>query len=287
VRSAADGPGTPIRLNGVTSDYLATMGMPLLAGRGFEAEQALDAPVAVVTVALASRLGLGADPIGRVLRIDDSDLRLEVVGVVGDAKYFDLREEPVPTAFVPKQLLPDARSYTDFVVRASRRTDELRGALTAALAAAAPQLHVDVRQLADSIESGLVRERLLSTLSVFFGILAAFVAAIGLYGVMTNHVAQRRGEIGVRIALGADRRHVLRAVLLQAGTTHVAGIALGALLASAAAIPARRLLFGIEAHSAEAYLTAATVLTVTAALASYLPARRATRTDPRQALSGE
>jgi ABC-type antimicrobial peptide transport system permease subunit len=222
-----------------------------------------------------------------VLRIEDSELRLEVVGVVQDAKYFDLREEPVPTAFVPKQLLPDARSYTDFVLRASRRADELRGALTEALTAADPQLHVDVRRLADSIESGLVRERLLSTLSVFFGILAAFVAAIGLYGVMTNHVSRRRGEIGVRIALGADRRHVLQTVLLQAATAHLVGIALGALMVSAAVIPARRLLFGIEAHSAGAYLTAATVLTITAALASYLPARRASRTDPRQVLSGE
>jgi ABC-type antimicrobial peptide transport system permease subunit len=271
----------------VTSDYLETMGMPLIAGRGFDAAQAPDAPVAVVTAALASRLGLGPDPIGRTLSIDDSDLSLEVVGVVADAKYFDLREEPVPTAFVPKEVLPDARSYTDFVVRSSQPFDALRGALTEALAAAAPQLHVDVRRLEDSIESGLVRERLLSTLSAFFGLLAAFVAAIGLYGVMAHHVSQRRGEIGVRIALGADRRHVLAAVLLQAGATHFTGIALGALVASLAAMPARQLLFGIDAHSARAYLTAAAVLTVAAALASYLPARRATRTDPRQALSGE
>ncbi|MGE0157809.1 MAG: ADOP family duplicated permease [Gemmatimonadales bacterium] len=279
--------GVPIRLNGVTVDFLETMGMAVVSGRGFTAGDERDAQVAVITASLAQRAGLGPDPVGSILRIEESDLALEVIGMVDDAKYFDLREEPVPTAFLPKELLPDARSYTDFMIRSSLPQDALRESVRNAVASMGPSMWVDVRPLADIIGQGVVQERLMSTLSLFFGVLASLVAAIGLYGVLSQHVAQRRGEIGVRIALGAGRGSVLRMVLLEGGVLVLAGLALGATFAFAAARPAQSVLFGLSARAAAYYLVTAAVLAATAVAACYLPARRAVRIDPRESFGGD
>jgi ABC-type antimicrobial peptide transport system permease subunit len=143
----------------------------------------------------------------------------------------------------------------------------------------------DVRPFDDTIHAGLVRERLLSTVSGFLGALAALVAAIGLYGVMSHQVAQRRSEIGVRIALGARRRDILLMVLGQAGALVAVGVALGGVLALAASAPVRSLLFGLEANMAPMLLIAAGVLAATGALASYVPAGRAARLEPQAALT--
>jgi ABC-type antimicrobial peptide transport system permease subunit len=275
----------PIRLNGVTADFFETMGMPVVAGRGFTASDARDAPVALVTSSLAQRAGLGADPVGSILRIEGSDLAVEVVGMIGDAKYFNLREEAVPTAFLPKDALPDARSYTDFVIRSSLPQDALRAGVLRAVTAVSPSMGVDIRPLDDIIGQGIVQERLMSTLSAFFGILASIVAAIGLYGVMSQHVALRRSEIGVRIALGAGRSDVLGMVLLEGGVLLLAGLALGAALAFAAAGPAQSLLLGLDAYAVSVYGMTAALLTLSAVAACYLPARRAVRVDPREAFT--
>jgi predicted permease len=289
VRSAGSGPapGIPIRLNGVTPDFLETMGMPVIAGRGFTASDAPDAPVAVVTSSLARRAGLGVDPVGELLRLEGFDFAIEVIGMVNDAKYFDLREEPVPTAFVPKDVLPDARSYTDFLLRSSLSQDELGAGVRHVVASIGPSVWVDVRPLDDIIGQGVVQERLLSTLSAFFGMLASFVAAIGLFGVMSQYVAQRRSEIGVRIALGAARGEILAMVLVEGGALLLGGLALGAALAFVAARPAQSLLFGLDARAVPVYLMTGALLTLTAVAACYLPARRAVRIDPREAFKGD
>ena len=281
------GPGGPIRLNGVTSEFLVTMGMSVVAGRGFTASDAPDAPVAVVTSSLARRAGLGVDPVGAVLRVEGSELALEVIGVVSDAKYFDLREEPVPTAFLPKEILPDARSYTDFMIRSSLPQDALRESILRAVAPVGSSSWVDVRSLDAIIGRGVTQERLMSALSAFFGVLASIVAAIGLYGVMSQYVARRRSEIGVRIALGAGRSDVLGMVLLESGTLLLAGLTLGAALAFGAGGAAQPLLFGLDARALPAYAATTALLTVTAVVACYLPARRALRVDPREAITAE
>jgi len=290
---AGDGTSISVRLNAVTNAYVETAGLPLLAGRGFAPDDAPEAPLAIVTPAFAMRVGLGSTPVGRRFVIETGELgegssmEIEIIGLVPDAKYFNLREAPVPTAFVPKALLPDSRPYTDFMVRTPLPPQVLHEALRAAVADGSPVVWTDVRPFDDTIHAGLVRERLLSTVSGFLGALAALVAAIGLYGVMSHQVAQRKSEIGVRIALGARRRDILLMVLGQAGALVAVGVALGGVLALVASAPVRSLLFGLEANMAPMLVIAAGVLAATGALASYVPARRAARLEPQTALTLE
>lgn len=288
-----DGASIPIRLNGVTDDYVETAGLRLLAGRAFGPRDDPDGRLAIVTQAFATRVGLGPNPVGRSVRIDTGELgtgsgrEFEVIGLVADAKYFNLREEPVPTALVPKALLLDARSYTDFMMRTSLPAALLRDALRTAVAGGRPVVWTGVHSFDDTIRAGLERERLLSTVSGFFGALAALVAAIGLYGVMAQQVTRRRGEIGVRMALGAERRHVLLLVVGHAAALVAVGTAIGALLALAASTTVRSFLFGLDTHMAPQLAIAAAVLSAAGAFACYLPARRAAGLDPQAALRSE
>jgi predicted permease len=281
------GAGVPVRLNAITPGYLQTMGIPLTAGRDFDLRDPTEAPTAIVNPTFAARLGLGANPVGQTILVEELDLPFEIIGLVPDTKYFNLREDPIPIAFVRKPLLPDARPYTDFVIRSGLPPAALREALRNAVTPISSQILLETRPFDDTLRAGLVRERLLSTLSSFFGILAALVAALGLYGVMSYHVGQRKTDIGVRIALGAKRRDILVMVLLQGGTLLCAGLALGGVLAFAASIPARSFLFGLDPYPMPTYALAAGLLSVTAAVACYLPARRAAGVEVREALRAE
>jgi predicted permease len=287
VRTGADrfDAGTPIRMNAVTPDYAETMGIPLIAGRWFGPADGPDAGVAIVTESLADRLQLGDDPLGAVLQIMGSEGRLQVVGLIPDAKYFSLREEPVPTAFVPKDLLPDTRSFTDFVIRTSLPVPDLEEGVRRAAEALGSQVWTNVHRFDDTVRDGLLRERLMSSLAGFFGILAALVAAVGLYGVISYQVSRRRGEIGVRLALGAEPNNILAIVFREAGTLLLLGLVSGAVVAYLAAIPARALLFGLDGSSALAHVLTAALLCLTAAFACYVPARRAARLEPRTAVA--
>jgi ABC-type antimicrobial peptide transport system permease subunit len=137
------------------------------------------------------------------------------------------------------------------------------------------------------LTDGLLRERLMATLSGFFGLLAASIATIGLYGVVSYSVARRRNEIGIRMALGADRRQVVRMVMREAGMLLVVGLAVGAISALAVARSAQSLLFGLAPHDPLTLITAATGLAAIAAVASYVPARRASQLEPTEALREE
>ena len=137
------------------------------------------------------------------------------------------------------------------------------------------------------ITESLLRERLMATLSGFFGALAAIIAVIGLYGVMSYSVARRRKEIGIRIALGADRRDVVRTIMREAIVLLAAGLVVGTLAALAAAKSARALLFGLQPYDPMTIVTAIVALSIVAALASYVPALRASRLEPTVALRDE
>jgi predicted permease len=286
VRAAGATQGVAVRLNGVTDEYLETLSMPVLRGRDFAEGDAPDAPVAVVTPAFAARVGLGADPVGKTFAIEGGDQTLEVIGLVADAKYFDLREEAVPTAFVPKALLADSRAYTDFMIRTASSPDAARETLQAAFGVES-NVRIDVRPFEETIRAGLVRERLLSTVAGAFGLLAVLVASIGVYGVMSQYVTSRRTEIGVRIALGATRADVLRIVLVRAGSLLGAGLVVGGFLSYVLSLPLQPMLFGLDGLSLPAFAWAAGILSGTAALASGVPARRAARLQPRVALSSD
>jgi predicted permease len=286
-----DGVSVPIRLNGVTDAYLETAGLRLMAGRAFGPADPPGARVVIVTPSFATRVGLGPNPVGKSIRIDTGELgtasgsEFEVIGLVADAKYFNLREEPVPTALVPKALLLDARSYTDIMIRTSLSPVVLREALRTASGDVGSVAWTDVRLFDDTIRAGMARERLLSTVSILFGVLAGLVAAIGLYGVMAQQVTQRRSEIGVRMAFGARRRDILLLVGGHAGVLVGAGTAIGGLLALLASTTVRSFLFGLDEGMGGLLAVAAGVLVITGAVACYLPARRAAGLDPQTALT--
>ena len=284
----SDGTTVAVRLNGVTDAYLETAGLRLLAGRGFAPGDGPDAALAIVTPSFAERVGLGSAPVGRTFRLGSESVReIEVIGLVADAKYFDLREEPVPVAFLPRALLADTRPYTDFLIRTALDPARLRESLRGAVGEGSSLAWTDVRPFDATLEAGLVRERLLSTVSVFFGALAVLVAAIGLYGVIAQQVTHRRSEIGVRLALGAEPRDVLQLVIAQAGALVALGSAIGGVLALAGSTTVRSVLYGPESQILPLLALAACVLWTTGAIACYLPARRAARMNAQEALASE
>jgi putative ABC transport system permease protein len=279
---------TAVRLNAVGPHYLETMGMRLLAGRKFDSRDANTAPrVAIVNQSFIQRLGITGPAVGaRFRRPAQSDV-FEIVGVVPDSKYISLRDDPIPIVFIPMAQTVDQRPFTEILVRASIPIAELSPALTTSVADIGAALSVDVKALNTTILDGLVRERLMATLSAVFGVLAALIAAVGLYGVMSYGVQRRTNEIGVRIALGATWHSILRMVLGEAARIVLIGLAIGAALSLAAASSARSFVYGLQPHDATPIALACILLGVTAIAASWLPARRAALLPPLVALREE
>jgi ABC-type antimicrobial peptide transport system permease subunit len=211
----------------------------------------------------------------------------EIVGFARDSKYNDLRDPFEPLIYVPVAQDELAATRPRLVVRSRVAGAVVASAVTALAREVHPATVVTFRTLESQVDDSLVRERLLATLSGVFGGLAALLATIGLYGVMSYMVARRRSEIGIRMALGADRRDVVRMVMREAGVLLIAGLAVGTVSALAAAQSARSLLFGLTPHDPLTLVTAAAALAAVAALASYIPARRASRLEPTEALREE
>lgn len=280
---------TTVRLNAISDGYLDAMGMRLIAGRDFGIRDSSTAPrVAIVNQALARRLGLPDNAVGGRFRAEgpasESNVVYEIVGLVPNSKYFTLREDFLPIAFVPIQQILDPRTFTDFMIRSAVPPGSVSPAIRDAVAASSPLISTDFRTLESTIRDGLLRERLMAALSAVFGTLAALIAAIGLYGVMSYLVQRRTNEIGVRIALGARHGDILGMVLREAGTLLVIGLVVGSVFAFAAAPFAQSLVFGISAHDLRPVGLACLLLATAAIAASYLPARRAARLEPLTAL---
>jgi len=279
---------TGVRLNGVSPGYLATLGVTLLSGRDFDSRDSAGGPkVTIVNRTFARRLGLAENPVGqRFLRPPSSDV-FEVIGLVPDSKYAALREDPQPIMFVPLTQMTAARPFTDFMVRSTVPLSRLSTLIEGAVAQVSPQIAVDVRAFETTIRDGLVRERLMALLSGTFGALAALIAAIGLYGVMSYLVLRRTNEIGVRVALGARRADVFTLLFRESGTLLAAGLLIGAVMSLAAAGSISALVFGIEPRSPAIIGLACALLACTGLAASYLPARRAANLPPLLALREE
>jgi ABC-type antimicrobial peptide transport system permease subunit len=260
------------------------MSIRLLAGRNFERRDG-GTPVAIVNRAFAARLGL-ENPIGQRFRIDGPGIVLDIVGYVSDTKYFSLRENPVPIAFVPTGLVPDPRPFTDFMIRSTQPAGAVAEAVRRAVRDVNPGIRLDIQPYNETIRAGLLAERLLATLGGFFGILAVLVAAVGLYGVISYLIVRRTTEIGVRMALGATRLDILTMVLAQATRLLTIGCAAGSVLALVAAGWAQSLVFGLEAQSMGTVGLASFLLAFVAAAACSIPALRAARLEPRVALHG-
>jgi putative ABC transport system permease protein len=206
---------------------------------------------------------------------------------VRNTKYYELREEFIPIGFFPIAQDDSPGNGTTLVVRTSGRPQDAFHTLKSAVAAVNPAFALEFRVMTVQIEESLQRDRLMAVLAGAFGLLAAVLAAIGLYGVIAYMVARRQNEIGVRMALGADRASVVRLVLREAMMLLAAGLVIGIGLALWAGRAAATLLFGLKPNDAATYVAASVLLAVVAAAAGYVPARRASAMDPMDALRME
>lgn len=280
---------THSNFNEVGVGFFRTLGIPLLAGREFEPRDTLDTPkVAVVNETFAEKFGLGRGAVGQRMQVGSGgELDIEIIGLARDTKYSEVKQVVPPLFFLPYRQNEDIGSVS-FYVRAMGDPRELLGSLRGAVATLDPNLPVDnLQTLAQQTRENVFLDRLLSTLSAAFAILATLLAAIGLYGVLAFSVAQRRREIGLRMALGADAGKVWRLILSQMGRLIAVGTVLGVLAALAVGRAARSLLFELEGHDPMVFAGSVLVLVLVALGSGLLPARRAARIDPMRALREE
>jgi putative ABC transport system permease protein len=241
-----------------------------------------------VNEAFARRFLNGANPIGHQFWIEgthgDPEKRYEIVGLVRDTKYGDLREEFRPIAYIAPAQIPGAESSGRILIRSRLPQAEMGAAVKRVLSEINPAVTVSFQGFKPMIEATILRERLMATLSGFFGLLALLLACIGLYGVLSYSVASRTNEIGIRMALGAGRRDVFCLVLREALWLVIAGVAVGLPIIFAVTRLASTLLFGLTPTDPVSLLLAALLMLAVAMMAGYLPSRQATRVDPMVAL---
>jgi putative ABC transport system permease protein len=276
----------------VSPGYFQTLETPLLAGRDFnERDTATSPKVAIVNQSFARAMTHGANPVGMSFHVPvgphNPEFVVQIVGLVKDTKYNDLRDENVAIAFHPVAQDPDPDDFDTLMIRSQAPPAETISAVKHRLAEANPEISLTFHVFESDIRDTLVRERLMATLSGFFGFLAAVLAVIGLYGVISYMVQRRTNEIGIRMALGAGRVSILGMILLDALLLLAVGIAVGLGLSVALGKTASSLLFGVKPADPIALGLAAALLAAVAAVASYIPARRASKVDPMVALRYE
>jgi len=273
----------------VSPEYFATMDLALVAGRRFDARDTATSPrVAIVNQAFLRTFFPGrAQPLGLTLmqygEPDYPETVYEIVGVVPDAQYNDLRTPAEPAALVPISQFPAPINGMSLVVRGAD-ADAALATVQRHLTRAHPGIRPGGFVLQRLVHATLIRERLMAMLSGFFGILAALLASIGLYGVIAYVMQRRRGEVGIRLALGARPGQVVRMVLVEAAVLVAGGVAAGAVLAVLVGRGSESLLFGLSPTDVTTFTIAAALLAAVALLASAVPALRASRVDPMLAL---
>ena len=277
--------------NVVGPSYFTTMGIPLLVGRVFGPQDTARSPeVAVINQTMASEFFPGGSPIGRHFGIGDDPKHssdLEVVGVVKDAKYVSLRERPRPAAYYPysQRIGP---YYYDLEVRYSGDPAAIIAEVRHAVGEVDRNLPISYQNtLAQQVDQSITSQTLIARLSTFFGLLAVFLACIGLYGLMSYAVTRRTNEIGIRMALGAQRNQILGMILRETFQLVLAGLIIGIPIAVAGSKLISSQLFGLKPTDPMTISAAALLLMAVAAFAGYLPARRASRVDPMAALRCE
>lgn len=271
----------------VSTDYFKVLGIPLVAGRDFNEQDRIGSPkVALVNEKMAHYFFGNSSPLGKRISIDDK-LDTTIVGVVKDATYVNLRKDLRRHFYTPTMQLPrlfDLALHVKTSVDPAVVAEQLRGEIRSL----DPHLPLyNVKTLEGEINESLTQERLVTWLSAAFGILATLLTALGLYGVLTFSVARRTREIGIRVALGAQRRDVFKLIMIQGMILVMAGIVLGVGGSLALAKVLETLLFGVKAKSIMTLAGVSGGLLLVALVACYLPARRATKVNPLEALRYE
>jgi len=276
------------RFNSVSPNYFRTLGMNVLAGREFTRGDALGAQkVAIVNEAFAKKFGLGADAVGKFMSQGGDSLDIQIVGLARDAKYSEVKDEVPPLFFIPWRQM-ESVGYLTFYVRTAQAPEQALGGIRQVMARLDPNLPLEeLKTLPQQVKENVFLDRMISTLAAAFAVLATLLAAVGLYGVLAYTVAQRTREIGVRMALGADAGRVRGMVIGQVTRMVIVGGVLGLAAAFALGRAASSLLFGLEGHDPAVMIGAAVVLALVALGAGYVPALRASRVDPMQALRYE
>jgi predicted permease len=283
---------------GVGPRYFETLQMPLLAGRDFtEADNDHAPPVVVVNEALVKHYFSGQDPIGKKIVLgsifksgDQDKTQAEIVGVVRNAHYFDVKDEQQEAIFTALfQVQPEQfGSAQTLIIRTAGNPASLAGDLRTTVQRIDPGLSLfNITAMTAQLDNSLSQPRLLAVLSTFFGGLALTLSAIGLYGVLAYSINKRIGEIGIRMALGANRGRILRLIVGETAQVLVIGIAAGLCLAAAASRLIKSMLYGLSAHDAGIFAVSALVLVAVALLATMLPARRVLDVEPMTALRYE
>ena len=278
------------RYNEVGAGFFATMGAVMLAGREFTETDALGRPkVAIVNEAFARKFKLGTNPVGKLMATGgrEQPLDMEIVGFVKDAKNSEVRD-PVPPMFYTPYRQDSLVGYMQFYVRGSADEAMLLRTVPSVVKRIDPNLPMEeFKTMESQVKENVFLDRMISTLSAAFALLATLLAAIGLYGVLAYTVSQRTREIGVRMALGANAGRVRAMVLKQVAVMTAIGGVVGIAAAFGLSKLAGTMLFGLEGTDPVAMGAAAALLTVVALAAGGIPAMRAARIDPIKALRYE
>jgi putative ABC transport system permease protein len=288
---AKEGETSP-NVDNVNPGYFAAIGMTLIAGREFRLSDTMAAPrVAVVNQTFAKAYFADSNPIGRQFYFSsDSTTPVEIVGVVKDSKYADVREDKQRFIFCPyaQHYSAGVGGAITYYVRTVQAPASVGPELRQVVREADASLPVfDLKTMERQIDEDIFSDRIVSLLSVFFGALATALAGIGLYGLLAYSVTRRTREIGIRMALGAGRGQVLRLILREIAVLAGLGIAIAAPLAFPLSALAKSMLFGVAPGNGWAVAAGAAVLGLTAVLAAAVPALRAMGVDPLTALRND
>jgi putative ABC transport system permease protein len=278
----------PVQYTTVLGDYFSAMGMPVLEGRSFqEQDDAQAARVILINAALARHFFPGESPIGKKIGTYFNNGRdREVIGVVGDARHSGLDKEPPPQVYVPFGQNPSQN--LNLVVRSGARPEVVAAAVRDVVRSIDKDQPIDrVTTMPELLSQSVAQPRFYTGLLTIFAVIAFALAALGIYGVISYGVTQRTRELGIRIALGADPRDVMKLVLGRGMLLTVIGVSIGLAGSLALTRLMSDLLFGIRATDPATFALAALLLAGVALAACYIPARRATKVDPITALRCE
>jgi predicted permease len=282
----------PANFARVSSDYFKTLGTQFLSGRDFdEHDVQTSTKVAVVNEEFARQFSGGANPIGRSFWVETTpstpETRYEIVGLVRSTKYNNVREDFQPVAYFPSTQAPSFGLFAQVLIKSDAPIADLTAGVKQAVTEVSPQSTILFQVLREQIQNSLMRDRLMATLSGFFGLLALVLACVGLYGIMSYGVASRTNEIGIRMALGALPRDVRRMVLRESLVLVVVGVGVGLPAALTAPRLVSAFLFGLTPADPISICLAALSMLAVALAAGYIPARRASRVEPIVALRYE